>query len=132
MTTAKNIDFQRLRESVQAKRTYLDKLHVIAEKTGVSQPTLSRFLKGNAMERKNVKLICLWLDRPIEDFHIEAEGVVVTDRETAKELAFRFERLAGLVFSEKISRSKFRQLVCEELQLMQSQHKFLKKLSDFS
>ena len=132
MIRSENIAWSSLRDAVQNRRTYLDKLHVIAEKTGISQPTLSRFLLGtNRLSQANLKLICIWLERPIEDFQIEREGKSITDRETAKELAQRFDQLAGMVTSERISRSKFRELVRDELELFSSRQYFLEKVKDF-
>lgn len=132
MKQLENINWKLLRSAVQNRRTYLDKLHVIAEQTGISQPTLSRFLLGtNRLSPANFKLICLWLDRPAEDFQIKREGKSITDRETAKEIAQRFDQLAGLVANERISRSLFRQLVREELELLSSRQYFLEKVKIF-
>jgi transcriptional regulator with XRE-family HTH domain len=114
------------------QRTIKDKLTFMAVSTSIPQPTLSRFLKGtNRLSEGNLKLICIWLGRPVEDFQIEREGRVIADRETAKEIAQRFDQLAGLVANERISRSKYRQLVMDELELFSSRLYFLEKVKGF-
>lgn len=128
-----NINNDLLCDLVNANRTWKDSLASMAEQIeGVSQPTLSRLLRGEGrVTTRSAKALCDWLGRPIEDVQIEREGRNITDHVTAKELAFRFERLAGLLNSERISHSKFRELIRDELDLMSSDHYFLKKISPF-
>jgi transcriptional regulator with XRE-family HTH domain len=128
----KNINWPLLRSMTENQRTIKDKLTFMAVSTSIPQPTLSRFLNGtNRLSEGNLKLICIWLRRPVEDFQIEREGRVITDRETAKEIAQRFDQLAGLVANERISRSKYRELVMDELELFSSRQYFLEKVKGF-
>lgn len=129
MKTDTNINWNTLRDCINNRRTYKDKLYKVSENSGVRQPTLSRFMLGqNSLSDANLKLICLWLERPVEDFQIEREGKNIADLETAKELSQRFDQLAGLVAKERITRSKFRELVRDELELMSSRQYFLEKI----